>query len=257
MEYKEKYEAALERAREIHGEEASDESIDTCEYIFPELAESKDERIVNALISHLTVYEKNTVTINCVPVQDILAWLEKQKEQKPRWEINNPHADVWTREKIDAKMEELIDEYHNQQQPAEPSDDELQRHQDELHDFKVFAAKQAREHHISFVHDFEWNNFCGELLSYFNERQKPAEWSEEDEKWMKLAIHSCEMCGNPVTASWLKSLRPSWKPSEEQMSILKKAVEHYRNDWVGATIKEQNALTSLYEQLKKLKSDEK
>ena len=57
--------------------------------------------------------------------------------------------------------------------------------------------------------------------------------------------------------SALRSLRPQWKPSEEQMSILKKAVERYRNDWVGATIKEQNDLTSLYEQLKKLKSDEK
>ena len=57
--------------------------------------------------------------------------------------------------------------------------------------------------------------------------------------------------------SALRSLRPQWKPSEEQMSILKKAVERYRNDWVGATIKEQNDLTSLYEQLKKLKSGEK
>lgn len=71
-----------------------------------------------------------------------------------------------------------------EQKPVDPSDDELQRHQDELYNFKVFAAKQAKEHHISFVHDFEWNNFCAEILSYFNE-QKPAadkvfeEWVED------------------------------------------------------------------------------
>ena len=76
--------------------------------------------------------------------------------------------------------------------PVEQSDDELQRHQDELHDFKVFAAKQAKEHHISFVHDFEWNNFCEELLSYFNEKQKSAEWSEEDDERVEQLIYDTE-----------------------------------------------------------------
>ena len=33
----------------------------------------------------------------------------KQKEQKPRWEINNPHTTKWTKEMIDEKFEELVD----------------------------------------------------------------------------------------------------------------------------------------------------
>ena len=70
-----------------------------------------------------------------------------------------------------------MEKFEEEQKPTEPSDEELERHQKELYDFKVFAAKQAKEHHISFVHDFEWNNFCAELLSYFNE-QKLAEWDE-------------------------------------------------------------------------------
>ena len=57
---------------------------------------------------------------------------------------------------------------------AESEMEELEAHNKALHDFKVFATKQAWEHHISFVHDFEWNNFCGEILSYFNQH---AEWS--------------------------------------------------------------------------------
>ena len=71
-------------------------------------------------------------------------------------------------------------ERQKEQKPINPSDDELQRHQDELYDFKVFATKQAKEHHISFVHDFEWNNFCAELLSYFNEKHEPAERGEDE-----------------------------------------------------------------------------
>lgn len=88
------------------------------------------------------------------------------------------------------------------------------------------------------------------LRRAFNKKeQKPEEWSEEDEKWMKLAIQSCEMCGNPVTASWLKSLRPSWKPSEEQMYALGAVVKGYEGGGIGERLKE------LYEQLKKLMKD--
>lgn len=67
-----------------------------------------------------------------------------------------------------------------------PSDEELQRLRDELYSFKVFAAKQAKEHHISFVHDFEWDNFCAALLSYFAEQkeQKPVDLEKEiDRLW--------------------------------------------------------------------------
>jgi hypothetical protein len=84
-----------------------------------------DNEIIEALIKHLKEQDGFLTAINCVSTKAILYWLENQKEQKP----------------------------------TEPSDDELQRHQGELYDFKVFAAKQAREHHISFAHDFEWNNF--------------------------------------------------------------------------------------------------
>lgn len=115
-------------------------------------------------------------------------------------------------------------DYLEKLKPAEvrePSNDELQRHQDELYNFKVFAAKQAKEHHISYVYDFEWNNFCAEILSYFNE-QNPVKWSEEDEKTRRnLMSLLANMRGDRITEEtyqkyypWLKSLRPHWKPSE-------------------------------------------
>ena len=89
--------------------------------------------------------------------------------------------DVYSDEKQkEPKQESGVKGVKGPQEIHEPSYDELQRHQDELYDFKVFAVKQAKEHHIriSFVHDFEWNNFCAGLLSYFNEKQKPADYNE-------------------------------------------------------------------------------
>ena len=49
--------------------------------------------------------------------------------------------------------------------------------------------------------------------------QKPAEWSEEDEAFLKVAIAICNRYSHKDIADWLKSLRPSWKPSEEQPSL--------------------------------------
>jgi len=43
-----------------------------------------------------------------------------------------------------------------------------------------------------------------------------------------------------------------WKPSEEQMKILEKAVAFFKTEWTGTKIKEVLNLESLYEQLKKL-----
>ncbi len=46
---------------------------------------------------------------------------------------------------------------------------------------------------------------------------------------------------------FLKSLRPSWKPSEEQMETLAYAINHYESDWG-----ENKALRSVINELKKL-----
>lgn len=126
------------------------------EYTDCKLSESEEERVIKAIDEIMKsrnaweVAEKHGLTAG-----DIRRWVIKQKEQKP----------------------------------SEPSDEELQRHQDELYDFKVFAAKQAKEHHISFVHDFEWNNFCAELLSYFHE-QKPVLTAKEAWKEMRLEVYA-------------------------------------------------------------------
>lgn len=88
--YKKKYKDALAKAREIHRNE--DEKRFDMEWLFPELAESEDERIRKDIISFL--HSKNGY-MN--PDEDWnfhnrwLPWLEKQVNCSAKWQKNTPH----------------------------------------------------------------------------------------------------------------------------------------------------------------------
>ena len=101
-----------------------------------------------------------------------------------------------------------------------------------------------------------------EVQRIFDE-QKPAEWSEEDKKMIDDIIRSLPKMAEAEDnilpeilpsvarkyAERLKSLRASWKPSEEQMEALDKAIPVC----MGVVGRDEVApLESLYEQLKKL-----
>ena len=75
MDYEKRYEEALERAKELHGTVAAER--DFLADIFPELAESEDERIREWLITQL----QNNYKGNYWATQAI-AYLEKQKEHQ-------------------------------------------------------------------------------------------------------------------------------------------------------------------------------
>jgi len=88
--------------------------------------------------------------------------------------------------------------------------------------------------------------------------QKSAEWSEEDEKCIRLSkdiIDSalragfCVQIDRDRCVDWLKSLRPQshWKPSEEQVEALGMFVQEY--------YPHNKLLKSLYNDLKQLKGE--
>lgn len=91
------------------------------------------------------------------------------------------------------------------------------------------------------------------LPERFNPQPKQ-EWSEEDEDNIKTLIQvvrgqlGLSECRQEYIVNWLKSLRPSWRPSEEQMEALKHTAEWKRYS--------DPQLFSLYEHLKKLKGQE-
>ena len=71
----EAYDKAIERANKSYGKIIAEE-------IFPELKESKDERIKKAIIEFFESEDDNT-TYSLVRKKDIIAWLERQCEQAP------------------------------------------------------------------------------------------------------------------------------------------------------------------------------
>lgn len=89
-------------------------------------------------------------------------------------------------------------------------------------------------------------------------------WSEEDEEMLNSCISSIEEAKENRYAyketdgdtsydheiAWLKSLRPSWKPSEEQMDALEEVIVLLTN--LRRNTGDRKNLESLYEQLKKL-----
>jgi len=93
MDYKEKYEMALEGIQEILG--SGDDSIKMSRLqlrlqgIFPELKESGEEKIRKVLIELVKCNEKSGYKLlNNVSTSSMVAWLEKQGEQMPaEWNV--------------------------------------------------------------------------------------------------------------------------------------------------------------------------
>lgn len=78
--YKEKYEQALERATQKW--ECGDMTRESLEYLFPELAESEDEKISKEIVDFIC-WETDNGSITKEHLEKTnswLAWLEKQGE---------------------------------------------------------------------------------------------------------------------------------------------------------------------------------
>lgn len=256
--YEKKYNEALERARKIHDEIVNNEVIGfpgQITDIFPELreSESEDERIRKGIKCYVEDMPDTYGFAHGIGKADMLAWLERQKEQKSvEWSEQDekimqtmikegdlkPSEIAWLKsirpqpkaewseedERIRKKLIEIIGyfrsrgidqqlceefitylEKQQEQKPAESS-----TNLDEILD-DYFANFNVPEHQIIFEDTFR------KIAKDFYElgrNSKPAEWSEEDEKIMQTMIKDGDL--KPSEIAWLKSLRPSWKPSEEQ-----------------------------------------
>ena len=77
MDYKKAYEDALERARKF----TIPDAVEALKYVFPELAESEDERIRKWIINFIEV-RLNGAGEFIDDYKNAIAWLEKQGESK-------------------------------------------------------------------------------------------------------------------------------------------------------------------------------
>ena len=77
-----RFDEAIEIAKEINNEHKA-QPFDVMLRVFPELAESKDERIRKELIKGIFKTRPNTPFLDTnITREDALVWLEKQSEQK-------------------------------------------------------------------------------------------------------------------------------------------------------------------------------
>ena len=87
-----KYNEALERARKLYKDAVTlqlEQDIKDYEYIFPELRESEDGRtrkIIIDFIKNIEEENESTLIFGGIETSQMIAWLEKQAEQKPiKW----------------------------------------------------------------------------------------------------------------------------------------------------------------------------
>ena len=133
--------------------------------------------------------------------------------------------------------------------------------------------KTAVRNVTNFISPFSDPNDFNRVVDRFAEQlfelakkevNKPAEWSKEDKEMIELLSwlldYEKKFCKKSQAGAavmrqyedakkWLKSLRPHWKPSEEQMNYLKKAILYCIQD---GNEKTANVIKELYEDLKKL-----
>ena len=245
MDYKEKYEKALERARKLNADNMlSDEAT---EEIFPELSE--DERIRLFICDLITrIFWGRDWNIS---KKDCLAYLEKQKEQKPAdgkelLYVSNKSYSIGYR---DGKREA-------EQKPPEWSEEEEE---------EINIISEIIEHCISIPYSggtLTLNKEYKKELQYFLKSLRPQpkqEWSEEDENTIQEIIGCIEQARADSHLSEDHCLRletflynhyrPSWKPSQEQMYSLGSVVKGAGEATEGSIAYH---LKELYTQLEKL-----
>lgn len=259
---------------------------------FPELAMSEDEKVRKGLINGFkqcvkdSLYPKNAQKYwHNIKIEDILAWLEKQKAVDVLDEEEKEFAD-----NVDSYRKDM-DEFYKKGYNAD-REAEKQYWLEKQGEEKVQAKSLWHEYNHPIDKDrlfllisknkrasiMSWNGESlksvtfgggggiileGDKFAYIDELQEiqnPAEWSEEDERMYKaisIALSLNEAKGylkswyttQEEADNWLKSLKEgyTWKPSEEQMEALFVLLPTVSYG--------RNPAFSLYNDLKKLKGE--
>lgn len=198
------------------------------EYIFPELAESEDEKVRKALLEmiHDTTGDSLWIDYN-VHKEDAIAWLEKRGQTFTKKDID------------DAYLKGICDTKRELEKQAVPTD----------------IPADA-------VLDGNKDGLIADTIRCKTEKQ---EWSEEDENLLKLSIENLTELKDRFGEEYgkvgdcivfLESIkdRYTWRPSDKQMVALDGICSYIRNkaEWEIS----QDMVSDLYklsEQLKKLK----
>ena len=238
--YEQKYKATLEQARDYHSRCQTEEAKRELEAIFPQLRESEDERIrKNIRLALLSVDDAFWKT-HGLTAKDAIAWLEKQKEQKPEELSETQELEVIekhiTNDSISCYVNDRLEKcgWHvTEQKPADDNPLDDPRFTDGFDSGravqKIFDEPSGWSEIEPII--MHLDNLGNTAMADILRRYRPSiqEWSEEDEHRRQQTINALDRNGYHVLVDWLKSLRP-----QKDCSACSKNLEGYINGRVDA-----------------------
>ena len=250
IDYEKKYNEALELARKAYNS-ISPENYGARRIIedaFPELRESEDERIRNCIRCLTSLDQAQDVIADMgFTRQDILAYLEKQKDINCLADTNTPDKPAeWSEE--DEKMRYYVTEAVQ----FRYSDRELAKYLD----LKIInGQKQLKQKLFDWLRDLrpqpkkelsiekaiQWLDDTFYFLDNSSGRGRDCEITTRD-------FDSLEEMYDSFRKAVTIDSQPHWKPSEEQMEALRRAVNKLANTDVADSVR----LSIMYDNLKKL-----
>lgn len=265
------YDEALKRTEYALKTDLHESGVWAVKHIFPELAESEDERIRKWLIELVqntdTNHNNMELSENC---KLALAYLEKQKEpqNKSMAHEDSSWSGILTSPLCkDKNLDDIAQEYVEGVKEYNPTPDWNLVHTAVCYGYHL--AEQKEQMQLPGIEDqgipgkyfipVDWVDACERYGKWEIVAKKPAEWSEEDENVYKTimddfnGITPMSKAYKLKAADFLKSLRPQphWKPTEEQMEALNEIVDIlaaspflHQNDYLF------NILKGLREELK-------
>ena len=243
------YDEALERAKYALTTDMDNSGHWAVNHIFPELAESEDEKIRKDIIDLLKeLLELGGIaqdTWDRKECEKYIAWLEKQGELVSSLTIglDNAHERI---DKLIQKNNKLISQLEEKQREQKPtwSEEEKKKLDRIYYILGIAADEHAYSNTCRLIGDKEAVELQDFLHSIAKPEQNPA-WSEEDESHIRYLIECLECCKKgaaltmPTSTSqeyinWLKSLRPQKKQtpvkwSEDEKEIWNKAEKAFPN----------------------------
>lgn len=239
------YDSMFERLKEMYNNNKTN-VVARLKYerYFPELKENKDNDILKGLIEGFQEYDEEECwrDIEYLKIKDILAWLEKQGEQKfeQKFFINDKvvHKETGKTWTIHWYLADTNSYY------VEDNDGLLHHYREselKLVEQKPWSEENERmvtriiESLSAYADKLQYEGFCHnsevlyeqiDWLKSLKDRVQPQpnkEWSEEDEMMIKFALTYFRKAGATEDSDiikWLKSLRPqNWTKEDKERYI--------------------------------------
>lgn len=204
-----KYDEALEWMRELypglHGATKED-----AEHYFPELKDSEDERIRKFLLRLANRCAENSIDfLGDIKKKDVIAWLERQKEQPKEelvYRMNGLMQEYIKEGEDDAEKEHRLKCYQLFWDALEDADFFEQKEQKSItinQDEKEFLADEITAFLCNYDKEFDGEDpVPSEVAEHFYllgkqaQEQNPVEWSEEDKAMIDDIIFSLPRMAN-------------------------------------------------------------